>query len=58
MNATKKANIPKETSATKGINLKVDFLTFKGNIIAAPNHPADKFTNKSDRILVNIGSIQ
>ena len=47
-NAIKNAAIPNKIFSRNGNNLNLGVLTFRGTIIAAPTHPADRFTSKSD----------
>jgi len=56
-NATTKNRIPKSKFVVNTHNLSFDCGSVRGTIIAAPNHPADRFTNKSDNVMNKIGSI-
>jgi len=57
LNAIVNAIMPKVILATNGHSLNFGTLTLNGIIMAAANQPADKFTNKSDNLLTNTGSI-
>lgn len=55
-NATTKNRIPKSKFVVNTHILSFGFGSVKGTIIPAPNHPAERFTNKSESIESQYGS--